>query len=114
MREPHFPSLQMMAAPASYRFDNRRRFLNGHCDLVGLGPPFPVCSKDLCGADDGDDIRQKKPHMGRLTSGNLHWLNPGREACESVPLSARLLPTMSRGHLPNDRDLVAGLGLFLL
>ena len=42
------------------------------------------------------------------------WLTLGREACESVPLSARLLPTMSRGHLPNDRDLVAGLGLFLL
>ena len=32
----------------------------------------------------------------------------------SAPLfSARLLPTMSRGHVPNDRDLVAGLGLFL-
>ena len=37
----------------------------------------------------------------------------GREACDSVPLPARLLPTMSRGHLPNGRDLVAGLGLFL-
>ena len=37
----------------------------------------------------------------------------GREACESPPLPARLLPTMSRGHLPNGRDLVAGLGLFL-
>ena len=37
----------------------------------------------------------------------------GREACESVPLPARLLPTMSRGHLLNGRALVAGLGLFL-
>ena len=37
----------------------------------------------------------------------------GREACESPTLPARLLPTMSRGHLPNGRDLVAGLGLFL-
>ena len=58
----------------------------------------------------GDIDRQKKRTLGRLTSGNLHWLTPGREACDSVPLSAGLLPTMSRGHLPNDRDLVAGLG----
>ena len=74
---------------------------------------YYVHSKDLCGADDGDVVRQKKPILGRLTSGNLFWLTPGREACESLSLSARLLPTMSRGHLPNDRDLVAGLGLFL-
>ena len=67
----------------------------------------------LCGADDGDIVRQKKPILGRLTSGNLHRLTLGREACESPTLPARLLPTMSRGHLPNDRDLVAGLGLFL-
>ena len=72
-----------------------------------------VHSKDLCGADDGDIVRQKKPILGRLTSGNLHRLTLGREACESPTLPARLLPTMSRGHLPNDRDLVAGLGLFL-
>ena len=72
-----------------------------------------VHSKDLCGADDGDVVRQKKPILGRLTSGNLHRLTLGREACESVPLPARLLPTMSRGHLPNGRALVAGLGLFL-
>ena len=68
----------------------------------------------LCGADDGDVVRQKKPILGRLTSGSLHRLTLGREACESAPHSARLLPTMSRGHLPNDRDLVAGFGLFLL
>ena len=72
-----------------------------------------VYSKDLCSADDGDIVRQKKPNLGRLTSGNLHWLTPGREACDSGPPSARLLPTMSRGHLPNDRDPVAGSGLFL-
>ena len=42
------------------------------------------------------------------------WLTLGREACDSPTLSARLLPTMSRGHFPNDRDLVAGLGLFPL
>ena len=83
--------------------------------IVNMGDPAAwVHSEDLCGADDGDVVRQKKRFLGRLTSGNLHWLTPGREACESVPLSARLLPTMSRGHLPNDRDLVAGLGLFLL
>ena len=72
-----------------------------------------VCSKDLCGADDGDVVRQKKPILGRLTSGNLHRSTLGREACDSVPLPARLLPTMSRGHLPNGRAPVAGLGLFL-
>ena len=72
-----------------------------------------VCSKDLCGADDGDIVRQKKPILGRLTSGNLHRLTLGREACESPTLPARLLPTMSRGHLPTDRDLVTRLGLFL-
>jgi hypothetical protein len=72
-----------------------------------------VYSKGLCGADDGDIVRQKKPILGRLTSGNLHRLTLGREACESVPLPARLLPTMSRGHLLNGRALVAGLGLFL-
>ena len=72
-----------------------------------------VHSKDLCGADDGDVVRQKKPFLGRLTSGNLHRLTLGREACESPTLPARLLPTMSRGHLLNGRALVAGLGLFL-
>ena len=38
-------------------------------------PAAWVCSKDLCGADDGDVVRQKKPFLGRLTSGNLrnHW-----------------------------------------
>ena len=50
--------------------------------------------------------------LGRLTTGFLHRLTLGREACDSVPLSARLLPTMSRGHLPNGRALVAGLGCF--
>ena len=49
-----------------------------------------VHSKDLCGADDGAVVRQKKPILGRLTSGNLHRLTPGREACESLTLSARL------------------------
>ena len=72
-----------------------------------------VHSKDLCGADDGDVVRQKKPILGRLTSGNLHRLTLGREACDSPTLPARLLPTMSRGHLLNGRALVAGLGLFL-
>ena len=51
---------------------------------------------------------------GSTDLGQPSPVNPGREACESVPLSARLLPTMSRGHLPNDRDPVAGLGLFPL
>ena len=41
--------------------------------IVNRGDPAVwVHSKDLCGADDGNVVRQKKPTLGRLTSGNLH------------------------------------------
>ena len=47
--------------------------LSGLENVVNRGDPAAwVHSKDLCGADDGDIVRQKKPTLGRLTSGNLH------------------------------------------